>query len=245
LHKGHEKIREIHSCFIADNNISFDTKHDFIDEKACRLIRITDIHIGLNRTRYGVIQPAHIVYDIDPSSSKVKSLKASWQINQARPFGETWTAFFISCAKMCYAFLPMTFRYGLVFAAQYCWGILTGQISGGYGLMNRLMREAEQCNEEAFSSLFFRPDSCCVRVGCAFIRPPAFLNTVWGGTKTITLLDSIKSAGWKTTAFYRRTTTSGKAKLGYVEIDVLWRNPFRSVIETAYVFEEEEPTSSG
>ena len=245
-HKGHTNLREFHSCFIANNEITFKVKHDLIDEQACKLIRIADIHISLFRTRYGMVQPAHISYEIDPVSMKVKSLKAAWQISEARPNAETWTTLFASCALMAFTFIPLALRFGPIFTIKYCWGIVVGYLSGGQSILTQLMREAEEGNQEQFASMFYRPESCCVRYGSSFIRPDAVWGKVWSDTKKISLLDTIKCSGWRTTAFYRRMTKGGKAKIGYVEIDVMWRSPFHSIIETAYVFEEdEEATSSG
>jgi hypothetical protein len=244
LHKGPAELSRFYDCFIASNSISFDVKQDLVDEDAQRVIRVTDIFIRFQRSsNYGMIQPAHIVYDVDPTTKSVKSLKAAWQLNEAKLIGSSWSQFLGSFMLFSYAFLPVIFYFGPIFSLRYIWGLVVGLVSGGRRLARNLLLSVERADESLFEALFYRPDSSCVRIGTEFMRPHLLWKTFWNGTTRFEILDSNKSSGWRTTIYYKRELASGETKLGYAELDVLWQSPLSSAIETLYIYEQDDASA--
>jgi len=185
-----------------------------------------------------MVQPAHLIYDVDKSSGKVTSLQAIWELTDARPYSHTWSQLIKSVLLMPVVFVSILKNYGVWWTIRYSIGFLTGPLSGGRSIAKNLLARCEAKQGISFLSLFETPDDQCVRHRGESIRPRILYESVWGQTSRITAVGPVRCSGWKTTLQYKRTTNDGREWRGFVELDISRRSLFTSAIHSMYVYEE-------
>jgi hypothetical protein len=193
----------------------------------------------LQRSGSGLVQPAHLIYDVDPKTALVTKLQANWQMNHAKPMGTSPKQILTSLWFMTLALVPIFKKFGMGFALRYFVGFLVGPCSRGKQLARTLLDVASKGDELEFSKLFDDAEAECIQIGCAKIKPSAVINTVWGSTSSFEIVGPMRSGGMKTTVQYRRHTKSGIHKTGFAEINLRWKSVFSPVVQDMYIFEEE------
>lgn len=235
-HSNLEGFSLFHEALIEPHTIGFDIKHDFVDLEANKLTRVCDIHISFYRNQLGLgqIQPAHVVYEVDPSLHKITSLRANWEVSHSVAMGNSALEKLCAIPIVAAGFLPVLTTFGPRFTLEYLASFLIGPLqSGGKQIARDLLTMANR--EAPLLELF--ADGAKVQIGSQFL-PPAALAQRWQDTTAMRYLGSPITSGLRTTARFERATAAGTTKHGVVHYES--RQPFGQPpkILSLYVFEE-------
>jgi hypothetical protein len=133
------------------HNIQFDVKKDFVDVASNKVTRLLNIEIRFlhNTFNLGQLQPAHLVYEVDPVHRKITSLRANWEFAQAGLLGSNLLSKLLSAVLMSFAgTAPIVFRFGLLFLLRMTYALRIGPLySGGKALSARLIKAVATGNQ--------------------------------------------------------------------------------------------------
>lgn len=243
-HTGRESLEVFHTSLIEPHTITFDVQRDFVDTECNRVTRLTDIHIAYfkNSLLVGQIQPAHLVYDVDERSGRLTSLRANWEIGQARMMGNTFLARLVSFVMMLIApFIPLILNFGVSFSAIYSSSFFVGPtLSGGKPLNGRLIKAVQSHDKAGFERLFASPTAPCVQVGKLQLTPGEAFDRMATGTATFRLMRPAATATHRTACWFERQTVDGQTVQGVYHFESKKTGLFDAhpTISSMYLFED-------
>eukprot|EP01062_Namystynia_karyoxenos_P059486 TRINITY_DN50929_c0_g1_i1.p2 TRINITY_DN50929_c0_g1~~TRINITY_DN50929_c0_g1_i1.p2 ORF type:complete len:350 (+),score=120.73 TRINITY_DN50929_c0_g1_i1:73-1050(+) len=124
-------------CFIAPNNVTLvPQRPDIVAVK--RRVVVRSVKIDAQFSNGATMRvPVHIVYQFDPES-RVKSLRAHWEVAQNKPVMESWADALPAMVGSTLAFWNMIRVRGI----GYTWRYLVGTIMSGVGAKEKAAAEA-------------------------------------------------------------------------------------------------------
>ncbi|KAH9255108.1 hypothetical protein BASA81_006867 [Batrachochytrium salamandrivorans] len=243
-HTGRESLEVFHTSLIEPHTITFDIQRDFVDTECNRVTRLTDIHIAYFKNSYlvGQIQPAHLVYDVDEKSGRLTSLRANWEIVQARMMGNHLLAKLFSFVMMLIApFVPLVLNFGVSFSAIYSSSFFVGPtLSGGKHLNGKLLKAVSNHSKSSFEALFENPTAACVQVGKSQLTPGEAFDRMATDTAKFRLVRPAATATHRTACWFERETTQGRVTQGVYHFESKKTSLFDThpTISSMYLFED-------
>jgi hypothetical protein len=218
VHRGAGELGRFHRCFIAPNRISFRVLRDWVDESNGRVVRIVDICILMKDVgaRHGVVQPAHLVYDVDVARGGVRRMQAHWEATSS--WCASWPSVRGSLLDLLGATLASRFlllHMGLWFALRFAWAFAAARLSRARTLVRGMAVAASRGDDSTFLAAF----ACSQRgvlVGGKLGSGGSCSAEKWLGSLRGSEFTPLASytAGRQTTLWYRRAQ-GGRVSEGF------------------------------
>jgi hypothetical protein len=207
VHRGPTELDRFFNCFIAPNRLSFRVHRDWVDESNSRVVRAVDICILMKDVgAHGMVQPAHLVYDLDVARRSVRSMQAHWEVTSS--WCVSWPSVRGSIIDLLGATLASRFlllHMGLWFALRFTWAFVAARLSRARALVRSMVAAASRGDDAAFLAAFASSQPA-VLVGGKLGSGGTFSADKWLGSLRGSEFTSLASytAGHQTTLWYRR-----------------------------------------
>jgi len=217
-HKGRAALSRFWDALIAPFRISFHVLSDVVDERNRRVVRVVDIHVAFPELggRRAMVQPAHLLYELDPDRGKVRLMQAHWEVHRVRPASRTLLGALGDLLLYSLAMRHTLVYLGLGFLARFAYWLVASQLTGGKALARRLIALAAADRAADFADAFkvgssssSSSSSSEVVLTSASTSPcsaRAFVES-WKGTSAVDVR-AVFSAGDQVTVWYARTVAS-------------------------------------
>lgn len=234
-HTGPQELARFFDGMVAPLRVRFDVHADVVSVEDSRVARRATIRFEFGGGR-GANQPAHLVYDVDPSRDIVLGMQAFWEVRHLRAASSGLLGVVQDRISHAALVRGMIATYGLCFTARFVVANSWARFSPGARLARGMLKAMSRNDAVALAALFRDPSQAAVRWHGANETPTAFLaDFASRGSVHVRAQESF-SGGSQTTLWYER---DGLAPTDRIQGFVLLRfaGTRRKHVQSVYVAE--------